>query len=276
VRKLTRLAGRVALVTGASSGIGRALALRLAAGGAAVALVARRRGALAEVADSIEGAGGRALVLPCDVAEPEAVAEAARLAIGHFGAVDLLVNNAGYGHHRRFLEWDLEDIERMVRVNFLGSVYFTKALLAGMAKRGLGWVVFMASVAGRIAPPEEAAYAATKFAIVGFAEALSLEVEEAGVHVLTVCPGVIRTGFFDAEALERMPPVARRSMVEPEGLVDAILRALARGKREITYPRHMAAAYPVRAIAPEFTRRQVRRTTLGALARASRERGEPA
>lgn len=273
MRRLKDLAGRTALVTGASSGIGRALALRLASCGARVALVARRREALAEVAADIEEKGGQALVLPCDVAQPEAVAAAAARATDHFGSVDLLVNNAGYGHHRRFLEWDLADIERMVHVNYLGSVYFTKALLGGMVQRGMGWIVFVASVAGRIAPPEEAAYAASKFALVGFAEALSLEVEDAGVHILTVCPGVIRTPFFDAEAMARMPPVARRAMAEPEGLVDAILRALERGRREITYPRHMAAAYSFRALAPEFTRRQIRRSTLGALERRAREDG---
>jgi short-subunit dehydrogenase len=105
---------------------------------------------------------------------------------------------------------------------------------------------------------------------VGLAEALSLEVEDAGVHVLTVCPGVIRTPFFDAEALERMPPVSRRRMVEPEGLVDAILRALARGAREITHPRGIAPAYVIQALAPGFMRRMVRRSTLDALARQTR------
>jgi short-subunit dehydrogenase len=103
--------------------------------------------------------------------------------------------------------------------------------------------------------------------MVGLAEALSLEVEDAGVHVLTVCPGVIRTPFFDEEALERMPPVSRRTMVEPEALIDAILKALARGKREITYPRGIAPAYVVRALAPEIMRRLVRRNTTDALAR---------
>jgi short-subunit dehydrogenase len=190
-----------------------------------------------------------------------------------FGAVDLLVNNAGYGHHRTFLEWDLADMERMMRVNYLGSLYFTKLLLPGMVERGKGWIVFVASVAGKIGTPEETAYAATKFALVGLAEALSLEVEDAGVHVLTVCPGVIRTPFFDAEALERMPPVTRRQWVEPEALVEAIVKALAAGKREITFPRGLAVAYVVRALAPGFMRSQVKRVTLGALAK---QRGGPA
>jgi short-subunit dehydrogenase len=159
------------------------------------------------------------------------------------------------------LDTDVDEMEQMLRVNFLGSLYFTKALLPAMVERGRGWLVFMASVAGRIATPGEATYAATKFALVGFAEALSLEVEDAGVHVLTVCPGAIRTEFFDDEDLAAMPEVALRSMVEPAALIDAIVRALANGKRELTFPRSIAAGYVVRALAPGFMRRSVKRVT---------------
>lgn len=261
--KLKSLRGRTALVTGASSGIGRCLALRLGREGARVALVSRRRDALETVAEAVRAGGGQALALPCDVVEREQVFDAARHAVEHLGNIDLLVNNAGYGHHRTFLEWDLADMERVMRVNYLGSLYFTKALLPQMVERGAGWIVFVASVAGKIGSPEEAAYVASKFAMVGFAEALSLEVEASGVHVLTVCPGVIRTPFFDEEALRRMPPVARRSMAEPDALVDAMMRGLARGRREITYPPAISIAYVVRALAPGFFRRQVRSRTLG-------------
>jgi short-subunit dehydrogenase len=236
--RLTRLRGRRALVTGASSGIGRALALRLAAEGARVALVARRADALEALAAEVRAAGGEAVALPCDVAEREAVAAAAAHVVEAWGGVDLLVNNAGYGHHRRFLEWDLEDMERMLRVNTLGSLYWTKALLPGMVERGEGWIVFVASLAGRIAPPDESAYAASKFALVG----------------------VIRTPFFDGEALERMPAAARRQMVEPDGLVEAILGALRSGRRELTYPRMLSGAYAVRALFPRFFRWGVKRT----------------
>src|SRR5262249_37831582 len=161
-----------------------------------------------------------------DVAEAKQVADTAMRTREVWGGIDLLVNNAGYGHHRTFLEWSLEDIERMMRVNYLGSVYFTKALLPSMVEQRRGWVGFVASVAGKIARPEESAYAATKFAMVGLAGSLSIEVEDAGVHVLTVCPGVIRTPFFDEEALSRMPPAAKKGMVEVEGLVDAMIDAL--------------------------------------------------
>lgn len=261
--KLTSYTGLRAVVTGASSGIGRALALRFAREGARVALVARRVAALEALAEEIRRGGGEALVVPCDVAERAQVEAAADKVTAAFGGVDILVNNAGYGHHRTFLEWDVEDIERMTRVNYLGTVYWTKAILPGMLERRRGWLIFVASVAGKIGVPEESAYAATKFAMVGLAEALSVEVEDFGVHVLVVCPGTVRTEFFDAEALERMPAVARRSMIEPEQLVDGIVTALAKGKREITVPRGIAAGYLVRALAPGFMRSRIKKVTIG-------------
>lgn len=259
--KLTSYDGLTALVTGASSGIGRQLALRLAKEGAKVGLVARRADALENLAEEIRALPGEALVLPCDVSEPNQVIETARRALDHFGTIDMLVNNAGYGGQSTFLDWDMEDVERLMRVNYFGALYFTKALLPQMVARNRGWLVFISSVSGRIASPEKSAYAATKFAMTGFAEALSMEVEPSGVHLLTVYPGVIRTPFFTEQMLRDMPEKTRNSMVDPEGLVDAIVGALAKGKREVTYPGGLAAGYVVRALAPEFLRNQVKRVT---------------
>lgn len=264
MRKLSSYEGLSAMVTGASSGIGRLLALRMAQRGARVALVARRTAELEALAEEITQAGGDARSFPCDVAELAQVEACVAKAQEAFSGIDILVNNAGYGGHRSFLEWDLADMDRMMRVNYLGTLYFTKLLLPRMVERRRGWLLFLSSVAGRIASPDESAYCATKFAVLGLARSLSLEVEDQGVHVLTVCPGAIRTPFFSEEDLRRMPPVAQRSMVEPEGLVDEILRALEKGKREITYPRWIAPAYIVQALAPGFMRRQLRRTTLDA------------
>jgi hypothetical protein len=154
-------------------------------------------------------------------------------------------------------------MERIMHVNYFGALYWTKALLPQMVERRRGWVIFMASVAGRLGVPEESAYAATKFAMVGLAEALSMEVEDAGVHVLTVCPGAIDTPFFDEEAKRRMPAVSRRTMIAPEQVVEATIAALRRGKHEITIPRFIAAGYVVRALAPRFMRRNTKKTVLG-------------
>jgi len=252
---------RTALITGASSGIGRLLALRLAREGARVALVARRESELEALAAEVRDQSGEALVLPCDVADQTQATAAAQRAVDHFGAIGLLFNNAGYGGQRTFLEWDVEDMERIMRVNYFGTLYFTKALLPQMVERKRGWMVFISSVTGRIASPEKTAYAASKFAMTGFAEALSLEMENTGVHVLTVYPGVIRTPFHTPQMLADMPQKARESMIEPEGLVDAIFGALAKGDRELTYPGGIAAGYVVRALAPGFLRKQVLRVT---------------
>ncbi len=272
VARLGSCKGLAAVVTGASSGIGRALALRLARDGARVALVARRAAELEALADAIRATGGEAIPIPGDVSDRSASERIAGEALRALGRVDMLFNNAGYGGHRPFLEWDLDDLERMMRVNYLGSVYLTRLLLPAMVERRSGWVVFVASVAGKIGTPGESAYAASKFAVVGLAEAVSIEVEDAGVHVLTVCPGVVRTPFFGPDGLARLPPVARRGIVEPDDLVDAILHALARGRHELTFPRLLAAGYVAKAVAPELTRRQVKRVTIDAGAR-ERDRG---
>ena len=263
--KLRNYHGLTALVTGASSGIGRRLSERFAQAGAHVVLVARRQSELELVRDAISDAGGSAEAQVCDVSNRADVDRCISELRQAGQSIDILVNNAGYGRHRPFLDWDVEDMERMFRVNFLGTLYFTKAVVPMMVEQKRGWLVFMASVAGRMGTPDETAYSASKFAMVGLAEALSIEVEDFGVHVLTVCPGAIRTPFFDDEALQRMPPVAKKSMADAEGLVNAILKSLAQGKRELTYPRAIAAGYIARALAPGFTRKQLRRVTLDAV-----------
>ncbi len=260
--KLTSYQGLTALITGASSGIGALIARSMAARGAKVILVARNMDKLQQLAEEIQQQGGAALVLACDVSDRSNVESCVQAALAQCDSIDILVNNAGYGHHRRFLDWDIDDQEQMMRVNYFGMMYFTKLLLPSMVKRKKGWIIFIASVAGKLAIADETAYAASKFATVGLAEALSLEVEDDNVHVLTVCPGSINTPFFDEEALERMPDVAKRTMAEPEKLVEQIIKALARGKREITYPKGIAAGYIVRALAPGFMRKQVKRLTV--------------
>jgi short-subunit dehydrogenase len=266
VPALRSFEGLRAVVTGASSGIGEALALRLAKEGADVALVARRKAELDRVAGAIRDLGRRALVVPCDVARRDEVFASAERILAEFGSVELLVKNAGYGGHRPFLEWDIDDIERIMQVNYFGAVYWTKALLPKMVEQRRGWIVMMASVAGKLGVPDESAYAATKFAMVGLAEALSYEVEDFGVQVLTVCPGAIDTPFFDEQARRRMPEVAKRMMIEPARVVEATIRALRAGKYEVTVPPFIRAGYIVRALAPGIMRRNTKRVAAPPLA----------
>ena len=258
---------RNVLVTGASSGIGRILCIQLARRGANIALVARREKELEVLRGEIESAGGSALVLPCDVADRGQVEATVSRVLDTWGHIDMLVNNAGYGRHLLFEEWELDDMERLIDVNVKGSIYFTKLLLPQMLERGDGCIVFIASAAGRIAMPEESVYSASKHAIVGLAEALGTEIEDKGIYVATVCPGAFDTAFFPEEARDRLPPVVRFTMGDPNKLVEHIFKALAKGKRETTYPRFPAAGYVVRAIAPGLMRRLVKRFTLDAVAR---------
>ena len=263
--KLSNFQGITAVITGASSGMGRIFTKRIAAMGARVAIVARREDELNILAKEITDAGGEALVIVCDVSILDDCKAACKKALDHYGHIDLLYNNAGYGRHMSFLEWDIEDQVRMMEINYFGMMYFTKLLLPQMVERRKGWILFTSSVAGKLATPDETAYAATKFATTGLAEALSLEVEDYNIHVLNICPGAINTGFFTEEALERMPPVAKNNMGDPDILVDKILKALEKGKYEMTYPGGISPGYVVRALAPEFMRKQVKRVTIDAV-----------
>ena len=178
-----------ALVTGASRGIGRAIARRLAATHDVVA-VARSADALAAVAAELEAAGARCAPVALDVADPRAVAEA----LGG-RAVDVLVNNAGVGVLKPLLELTPEEWHRMVDVNLNALYHVTRAVLPGMVERGHGHVVVVGSIAGRSAFVGGAGYAATKHAVMGFAESLMLEVRDAGVKVSVVSPGSVDTAF---------------------------------------------------------------------------------
>ncbi len=158
---------RVAVVTGASSGIGAQLARDLAARGMRVALLARRRERLEALATEISRAGSEALPVPCDVGERASIEAAVTAVHARFGVVDLLVNSAGYARHVLFKDHDVADIERLMRTNYLGTVYAIKAALPIMRAQGRGWIVNVSSVAGKLGQPDEAAYTASKFAVAG-------------------------------------------------------------------------------------------------------------
>ncbi len=246
--------GRGVVITGASSGIGRLLALHVAKEGGRVALIARRRKLLEGVAEEIRALKSEAHVVECDLADADAAVEGARAAERHLGHVDVLVNNAGCGRHQLFLEQDLDDALRLLAVNVSGTLAFTKVLAPGMIDRGSGWISFVASIAGLVPVPGESVYSASKFAMVGFAEALSMELEPRGVHVSTICPGAVRTDFVPPDEAERIPPAARSSMIDPEVVVDAIVKSLKRGRRRAVVPRRLGVAVAMRGLAPSVVR----------------------
>lgn len=231
------LAGSVALVTGASSGIGRATARALAARGAQVV-------ALGRDAERLEGE--RAIV--CDLADRAAVAHAVEQA----GAVDLLVNNAGLGWAGSFVDVDPEDVERLVAVNLVAPILLARALVPGMVERGRGHVVNVASIAGYVGPRREAVYAATKGGLVAFSESLRYELAESGVAVSLVAPGAIDTEFFE----RRGEPYGRAwpRPQSPDRVAEAIVRAVESGRAEVFVPRWMAGVARLRGAAPSLFR----------------------
>lgn len=193
----TDLKDRIALVTGASSGIGAATARALARAGARVALAARRRERLDALAAEIADGGGEALVLEADLArEDEArrcVAETER----HFGRLDVLVNNAGVMYLEPIEAADLARWRRMFELNVLGLIAATQAALPGMRSRRDGHIVNVSSTAGRVANPNAGGYAATKFGVVAFSESLRREVHKDNIRVSVIEPGAVATELRD-------------------------------------------------------------------------------
>jgi len=194
---MTRLEGRVALVTGASSGIGEATALALADAGAKVAIAARRRDRLETLAGRIAAAGGDALVLEADLLDEHVAQRIVADTESHYGRLDILVNNAGVMYLEPVAEADLGRWRRMLELNVLSLIASSQAALAGMRARRDGHIVNIASTAGRIANPNAAAYSATKFGVVAFSEALRREVHVDNIRVSVIEPGVVETELRD-------------------------------------------------------------------------------
>lgn len=192
------LAGSVAVVTGASSGIGAAVAEVLAADGAAVVLVARRRERLEEVAERIRTAGGSADVAPADVTQREEVEAMMAGTVERRGRVDVLVNNAGVMPLAPLADARVDQWERMIDVNLKGVLYGLGAVLPVMVRQGSGHVVNIGSVAGRRPFPGGSVYAATKFAMRALSWGMHLELgAEHGIRVTDIQPGVVATELFD-------------------------------------------------------------------------------
>jgi short-subunit dehydrogenase len=254
---LVEIAGATALVTGASSGIGAALARDLVAAGARVAMVARR----AELLDALAATlpAGSAAAFRCDVRDLAAI-DATVAAVGErLGPVDLLVNNAGVGRYLSFLETPPDDVAAVFETNLHAALHFTRAVLPGMLARGRGHVVNVASIAGRIGSRNHSIYCASKFALAGFSESLVYELEGTGVGVTLVNPGIIDTPFFEHASFASFPAHARARAIPPERVAAAVIRAIRRNATEITVPSTYVIGTVLKSAAPNFFRRLMRR-----------------
>jgi short-subunit dehydrogenase len=239
----------IALVTGASSGIGRQIALDLAAHGATVVASSRSLERLADTAAELRRYGGASEVVECDVSDPAAVKRMVRDALAKFGRVDILVNNAGFGGYEPVAETPVETIEAMLRTNYLGTVYGTKEVLPPMIARRSGTIVNISSISGLMGTPEIAPYCATKFAQIGFSESLYHELKPYGVHVAVICPGPVRTNFrrgFD----ERAPQPPEFMVLDAADVSRAAMRAIAKKKFRVVLPRSLALICYLKGVFP--------------------------
>jgi short-subunit dehydrogenase len=209
-----RLEGARAIVTGASSGIGRAIALEFGARGARLALAARDERRLDEVAQEIRARGGSAAVIPTDVTASGALERLARETTRQLGGIDILVNNAGVGLHGGIADASSADVEAVFRLNVLAAAEAIRVVVPTMRAQGAGLIINVSSMAGRIVIPRIGYYSATKFALTAIGDALRMEESHRGIRVMNVFPGTTQSSFGENRlgvrgraAHQRVPPV---------------------------------------------------------------------
>ncbi len=229
-----QIAGSRILITGASQGIGRALAELAAARGARVLAAARSEELLHELADQARGKGGVLETVVADVTSTEDRQHMVEAAQRCFGGLDVLVNNAGIGATGHFAEVSPERLRKIMEVNFFGLTETTRAFIPMLRQGNRPAIVNISSIAGKRGISARSEYSASKFAVQGFSEALRAELDKDGIDVLVVCPGLTQTNFSKnmLEQKARMPLDHMRGMTS-EQVAEATLRALARGTDEI-------------------------------------------
>ncbi|HJT38126.1 MAG TPA: SDR family oxidoreductase [Actinomycetota bacterium] len=239
--------GRVAIVTGASSGIGRAIALDLAARGVTVVAAARRADLLEEVAQACRATAPASEAVVTDVGDRAAVEKLVAGVLERHGKIDLLINNAGIPMRVHASRLTSNQIERTMRINYLGAAYAIVAALPSMLARKEGHIVNIASVAGRVASPRESAYTASKFAMTGLSEVLASDLDGTGVKVHMVYPGPIKTEIW--EKVEE-PPAYRGKLYPPQIIADAVRSCIEHDHFERWAPRRIGLVMIARTLFP--------------------------
>lgn len=232
------LIDKVVWITGASSGIGEQLAYGLAEKGATLILSARRKEELERVKkECIARHGANVIICPMDVSDTSEIDRVVNILYSKLEKIDVLINNAGFGHTEKFLDYDFSKVENMFKVNVLGLMYLSQCVAKNMTVHRSGHIINIASIAGKIATPNSAVYSSTKFAVIGFSDALRLELKEHNVHVTTVNPGPVDTAFFDkfdpqGSYLEKVEAY----VLTPEKVAEKTIKVIGTKKREVNLP----------------------------------------
>lgn len=229
------LKGKIIVITGASSGIGRAAAIEFANKGAKLALVARRKEKLEELQENLAKFNTDVLICPCDVSDKDQVKQMTNQVLKKFDKIDVLVNNAGFAIYGSVSNLSMEEIESQMQTNYFGMVYCTKNFLPILQKQNSGHIVNVASVAASFGLPGIAPYCASKFAMLGFSEGLKHELRETNIGVTVVSPIMVRTNFFDHESFANMPKYSPTSL-DPKTVAQAIIAASESPRLEIIVP----------------------------------------
>ena len=219
-----RLRDKVAIITGASAGIGAAAARALAAEGCDLVLTARRESRLEELAGEIGVDSVRVLPVPGDAREEETARRVVDVSVREFGRIDILVNNAGIGIYKDLVETSAEEYDELMDTNVRSTFLFSRHVVPHMLERGEGTLLMVSSMAGLYGFANEAVYCATKFAQVGFAQALDRELRPQGIKVGVICPGGVKTEFALGRGRTE-EGVASSSMLEPDDVAGAIVLA---------------------------------------------------
>jgi 3-oxoacyl-[acyl-carrier protein] reductase len=215
---MNSLAGKVAIVTGAGRGIGRAISLALSRAGARVALAARSEAELRAVAEEIRSHDGDALILPTDVTRDDEIERLVKQTETEWGAIDVLVNNAGWGKTAPVIHGTTGDWDRTFQINLRAPMILSRLVLPKMIERKSGAIVNIGSISGKAGSANTAAYSASKSGLIGFTQSLFEEVREYGIKVAVILPG-----FVDTPLIPQTKRLDRTKMIRPEDVADAVL-----------------------------------------------------